>query len=416
MRCVDLETNVVCMLTETTQTGSFSFNPQVDQGQQQDQPDNHSGKSKPLEIVYTVTQNPNDSRIQASTWISTNGANFSDDFQLGYDVCGLSFGPLFDNTIRRGQDDDGSCLQTFDEACVGAIKYAVSNFAVELTLNPTPPPNSNLTSSSLPTVCNDIGQMLTSALPTIKECKPFFNSSASVGDAIPLTGYNTSGLSSLNTCKANGSYYEVQTFYADYDDANWADYTQGISPILAVWFPIANAARPSTIQYAVTGMICAHITDFKEGSVRPPALPAATPVNENGGGGGLSGGAIAGIVIGVLVAVALVAGGIAWFLLGKKRKAKKIAQQQNDAVADEKGAGSASDDGFGSPAAAAAKGQAGRAELAPSDTPARQELDSGKTNQLHELGSHEQQEAKELMATEKSPPTFELEGTSVGNR
>lgn len=129
-------------------------------------------------IAFSVTE-LNNSRLQDATWIYTHGANYSDDFGLGYDVCGMNFGPFPDNTNYRGQADNGSCLTMFDADCVNAIEIAVQQYAFDLVANPTPGPNSNLTSQSLPGVCNTIGEMLQNNIP--QECSKYVNGSTQVG-------------------------------------------------------------------------------------------------------------------------------------------------------------------------------------------------------------------------------------------
>jgi hypothetical protein len=46
-----------------------------------------------------------------------------------FSACAYTFWDLPINTIERGQDDDGSCYQTFSEACVTALTDQVANFA-----------------------------------------------------------------------------------------------------------------------------------------------------------------------------------------------------------------------------------------------------------------------------------------------
>lgn len=134
------------------------------------QADNDSGKTLPITLLGAVVETS--SSIVVSTWINTAGANYSDDFGLGYDVCAFNIQPFPYNNQLRAQSDNGSCYEMFDQSCVGALNSAAENYALQLTSNPSPPPNSNLTSTSLPTVCNDIATMMSSALP--KECSEYF--------------------------------------------------------------------------------------------------------------------------------------------------------------------------------------------------------------------------------------------------
>jgi hypothetical protein len=80
---------------------------------------------------------------------------------------------VLNNTDMRAQHDNGSCLTAFDADCVAALKQQSEDYAFQLTGFPTALPNSNLTADSLPTVCNDLASMMTSALP--KQCKPYMN-------------------------------------------------------------------------------------------------------------------------------------------------------------------------------------------------------------------------------------------------
>lgn len=117
-------------------------------------------------------------------------------------------------------------------------------------------------------------------------------------------------------------WHELVSTINDFSRENYALLTQTVTPVIAVWMPIANADRPSTIQYAQAGMICGQANNYAPGSLRPAALPTPTPV---GSGGGLSGGAIAGIVVGVIVGVGLIVGLAMWWFMRRRRKAKKSA-------------------------------------------------------------------------------------------
>ena len=106
---------------------------------------------------------------------ATGGANYSDDYALGYDVCAFTFPSYSTNTLWRAQSDTGNCYATFDEECVSALESAASGYANDLINNATPSPNSNLTASHLPRVCYDIAQALEQSFPS--ECQKFMNDS-----------------------------------------------------------------------------------------------------------------------------------------------------------------------------------------------------------------------------------------------
>ncbi|KAF7196660.1 hypothetical protein HII31_02030 [Pseudocercospora fuligena] len=371
-------------------TGVFTVNPNVDQGTQTDQPDNNSGKTRPVDLAVTLVEDRNTSRLQLTTWLNPRGANYSDDFGLGYDVCGMAFGPIPNNTQYRAQSDNGSCYSMLDEACVDDIKTLAQQFALELTLNPTPYPNSNLTVDSISTVCSDIAANLTSNLP--KSCKNYFEDDTTVTEATPLTGYNSSILyaNCYTNVSHNKAYYAIETSFVDYNNANYNLLGNIAAPILAIWMPIANAERPSTIQYATAELICAGIKHFNPGSKVAASLPSPTPV---GGGGGLSGGAIAGIVVGVVVGVALIAALAAWWLISKRRKARSSAAA-SEATPAEKGGSDYSSTGAGPPGDVKMNEQTSPTEAPdtalselPPSTFTRSELDTGKGVERFELPS-----------------------------
>lgn len=201
----------------------------------------------------------------------------------------------------------------------------------------------------------------------------------------------------------NRTWHELLTDTFDYSSYTYALVTQSVTPIIAVWMPIANADRPSSIGYAQAGMICVNVNKFNAGSVKPAALPAPTPL----GGGGLSGGAIAGIVVGVVVGVALIAGLGAWWFLAKRRKARKGAVLPVNEDINEKDTIDMSGN------AAIANGDTKNAQTSPVEAPAgdrplaelpqedfRPELDAGKDNQVFESDA------------KLGAPAVELEGSA----
>ena len=99
-------------------------------------------------------------------------------FCISYDVCVFTIGIITQNTMWRGQTDNGKCLATFDSDCVSALEDAASGYALGLVSNPTPEPNSNLTAGSLPQVCYDVANSLQHNFP--KQCLPFMNDSLAV--------------------------------------------------------------------------------------------------------------------------------------------------------------------------------------------------------------------------------------------
>ncbi|KAM0715167.1 hypothetical protein Q7P37_009632 [Cladosporium fusiforme] len=304
-------------------TGIFTFNPGI----------LIPSRDPPPDLSWLVTALggvPVETNAQLAYWLDTGGQNYSDSLDLGYDVCAMTFEPagVLNNTDARSQYDNGSCLATFDTDCVTALRQQSEDLAFQLTGFPTPLPDSNLTADSLPTVCDSIGQSMSSALP--KECKPYINETEYLvyGQGL-TTNYKTSGLffgGSDGVCTIKGS---NQTFnlidgydasesgpgsHIRYDRMSWT-----VLPTITVFMPVANARRDVSMDYARSVVNCLHIDHYNQGSRVPAAPPQPTSVYL--GGGGLSKGAIAGIVVGSVVGVGLIvaAAGFCWW---RKRRAR----------------------------------------------------------------------------------------------
>lgn len=119
---------------------------------------------------------------------------------LNFSGCALIFEGISDNLNRRGQDDDGLCMQTFNEECVKAISKQASDTGFYLTISPTnnsPAPGryqrsgysssadqlaGNLTAGSLPRVCGDIQEAMISEGMVPQECAQFVGPSMTWND------------------------------------------------------------------------------------------------------------------------------------------------------------------------------------------------------------------------------------------
>lgn len=87
-------------------------------------------------------------------------------------------GPTSENTLYRGQDDDGTCKQTFDAECVHDLQSMATQFALDQTLNENGFIRANLSDDSLPQVCKNIGKSILDNFPS--HCQAFLNSTAQV--------------------------------------------------------------------------------------------------------------------------------------------------------------------------------------------------------------------------------------------
>ena len=147
------------------------------------------------------------------------------------------------------------------------------------------------------------------------------------------TNYASSGLSFGNTdiCTigpSNQSFNLVDGWnnnedptapHEVYDRSSWI-----LVATLAVFMPVANARRTTSMNYAVSVLSCLGIKQYNEGSRIPAPAPQPTPVDLSDGG--LGGGAIAGIVVGSVVGVGIVVAGVAFFWLRRKRKTRRKSE------------------------------------------------------------------------------------------
>ncbi|KAH9826215.1 hypothetical protein Tdes44962_MAKER10059, partial [Teratosphaeria destructans] len=264
---------------------------------------------------------------ELSLWFSPGDQNYTDNFRLGYDVCYLWLPQLTLNTLERGASENGSCVQTFDESCVNDLNSLTDTFSTELVGAPTSGPDSNLTTDSLPTVCNDLASMLTQNFPN--SCRVYFNDTVprQVLGGLPLLGGPLTGPDSLvsrSQCTTSNGYSLLWTQYGDNTFLNYVYANYIVAPIITAFMPIANAARPVTLGFTKSFLACARANDLQPGSEAPPSLPSPTPVinpyaddaNTSPSPSNspaqstsphLSGGAIAGIAIGVLLGLAALA-------------------------------------------------------------------------------------------------------------
>jgi hypothetical protein len=122
--------------------------------------------------------------FDTSIWIGQPPSINLYDGSNGLNGCAYIFGDLPINTIERGQDDDGSCHQTFSEACVTALtnQVAIALAAQWQTSSPTGGLNSNPTQSVLASVCSDIGLAMGTYARNVPfprhfpaECLPYFD-------------------------------------------------------------------------------------------------------------------------------------------------------------------------------------------------------------------------------------------------
>jgi hypothetical protein len=113
--------------------------------------------------------------------------------------------------------------------------------------------------------------------------------------------------------------------YEWYDLSSWTVVTT-----LAVFMPVANARRTTSMNYAVSVLSCLGIKQFNEGSRVPAPAPEPTPVNLDSGG--LGGGAIAGIVVGSVVGVGIVVAGLVFCWLRKRKARRKSEAGPSDVV------------------------------------------------------------------------------------
>jgi hypothetical protein len=282
--------------------------------------------------VYQPQPRGNDtSRTDLSLWFDTNGANYTDNFALGWDACYLWMVPWALNTFRRGQNDSGDCSTTLNQACVSDLQAATNSAAKLLVSQPTTPgPNSsNLTTNSLPGVCSQIAAMVSQQFP--ESCAPFFNGPGVLTGGPPALGGALTGPKSLIAASQCTTKYG-SLIWNQFGTADQATYELGnwwVTGLLTVYLPIADYARPVTLPSPTTIATCLRASNISAGSYVPPDAPAPEdiPVSSSNAGSNStfmantvrspSGGGIAGIAIGIIIGILGVA--IAVLLIRRHR-------------------------------------------------------------------------------------------------
>ena len=299
--------------------------------------------------MTTAYQNQNTTEL--SLWFSPS-RNYTDDFDLGYDVCYFWIDGLTVSSIERGQSDSGRCLQTLDQACSSDLIYLTIQTATKLDLGPIDTPTGD--TSALPNRCTQIASQLTSNFPT--SCEPFFDKSKATGRVTggpPSIGGPLTGLDSLldsAICRLNDTYSLLWTQFGEPNTATWYIANWWVTPLITAWIPIVASDRPITLAAPKAALTCLRASNVSEGSVAVPPLDDSSgtmisTANETRNGttdttpestsakslthtvSRLSAGAIAGIVVGIVLGLALLA-----VLTNSMMKRRRDRQQQTPAT------------------------------------------------------------------------------------
>ncbi|KAK3725455.1 hypothetical protein LTR37_000425 [Vermiconidia calcicola] len=272
--------NSLCNQTfeEANATGVYPFDSGV----------NYLGSAdKTHRASWAFTIYENDTSIQPTVWYSAHGANYSDSFGLGFDVCAISLQNITLEAQYNGQRDNGSCLAAFDQDCVVALRELGIATANSLVTEPSSyGPNSSDWNDTI-----DAGGMA-------------------------MTDYNYTNVENKccsdfqdirRDCPINGTYYPIiEAYYAETDPQIYDYYGYEIFPMLTIFMSIADYERPVEITTNAE-MTCVHVDHFNAEARRTVPMPSPLPVN-----GGLDAGDTAAVVVGVLVGVALIAIGAFW--------------------------------------------------------------------------------------------------------
>lgn len=367
-------------------SGVVEYQPDFNQGAQVDQKNNTSGKTLPTSFATTLTEDRDSTSLWVTTWINTNGANYSDNAHLGYDVCQMTLTDLPTNTELRAQNDTGDCMQMLDDACVQAIRSAAETYAERLILNRHATALHN--DSQLSQSCPEIAHMINADPP--EECGPYFSANTTWYDAAALTDSQSSPI--YHGCQAQADddddtttafkhgddhhsspWWSLNSAKNSYSNQIYDLVVTHVSPVLMIWVSVSNPSPststtqpntkpPSTATATSTALLkCLRPKTISPGSRVPAVLPAPEPVvpfsqdknKQDGESSSSSDGSksksndddddaakkdkkkkskkltdacIAGIAIGAIVGVALViGGGVIWWLRRKTRKMAAVA-------------------------------------------------------------------------------------------
>ncbi|KAJ9606929.1 hypothetical protein H2200_008940 [Cladophialophora chaetospira] len=246
-----------------------------------------------------------------------------------YSACAFSFKGLPQNTIERGQHDDGTCTQMLSQKCVAALEEVAANSAKWLVQNPTVGPYSNLTPPILEPICQQIS-----------ECAPYFDDGSPLYPTLNTYTLTDNVTKPVNCSFTDGVFGPHDVVEADYNSPPgfsfpyngtspaqaYDELVYTVWPVMTVVMPPANNTRYSSIANAYATLTCLRAKSISYNYRTPPDLPKPKAVHFPGP---FSKGAIAGIAVGAVMGVAVVAAAAFWFW---RRRKSRIAGDQKVAV------------------------------------------------------------------------------------
>ncbi|KXT04931.1 hypothetical protein AC578_3476 [Pseudocercospora eumusae] len=312
-----------------------------------------NARPAPVSWAYTVYQNA--TTMQAVWWYNTGGANYSDDFGIGYDVCTFRLRNVTALATWNAyiNNDDGSCDKTLGDDCIKDLKKLARDTAVQQVGESSPA--ANLTEGALPKVCSTIGDILQSNMP--KNCKKFFNETGFEVATWQMSDYNHTSRDvaccsdlQYNSCpiyanesQATSTNFEITGSTNDPTTAmmNNSDQYSGSwrawwgldmkislqksghfnaehydAYARGVYMSLANQRRQTYIEPSAQ-LTCTRATHFSEGSRNAPPFHPPEPSST------LSPGAIGGIAAGSAIGATIIA--VAAFLYWRKKRLDALA-------------------------------------------------------------------------------------------
>ncbi|KAL8890230.1 MAG: hypothetical protein Q9215_002614 [Flavoplaca cf. flavocitrina] len=219
-----------------------------------------TGNVPPADWSYnTAVAVENDGSSRQTYWIDTQDGSDIWSEELPYYGCLAGFHSLPRRTIERGQDDNGDCMQTFDEDCVrDTIEMAKQRTA-----------SFDETKDATGQVCSDLIQ---SGLP--ESCQKYLDPDSSSGSVVSGFGNNTSNDECPEPEGANHGFFSITSgggtdadFDTQYDTA--VTYASAIPTV--VWAKRQNARIDP--EWVDARFVCMRTDKIKAGSRVPDGVP-----------------------------------------------------------------------------------------------------------------------------------------------